>query len=237
MSQEDVTLAAGTIIQHYENGEWKRIPRISSTGDSGSLAEAKEKTTLEDRIKRYGSGLRDGGDKNLKGQRIPEQSVGSEHYVDRALQEDFIDRCKNEDEMQLRIIFTDRERGTVTWKSLGYMVDDATSEDWKMFTVNGKQNSFMTWDTAPLLTSVALSGTASLAVGDAEQLSLVNTPADAFYAVNQDEYVSSDPSVVTVTKWGYMTAVAAGTATITVTRYTGDDETPSITDTLEVTVA
>lgn len=238
MSKEDVTLAAGTIVQHYSDaGAWDRVPRVTSTGDTGSMAESKEKTTLEDPIKRYGSGLRDGGDKNMKGQRIPVQTEGSEHATDRDLQESFIERCKNEEEMQLRIIFPDRERATVTWKALGYLVDDASAEDWKMFTVNGKQNSTVTWDTAPLLTAVAVTGDAAMSVGDKQQLTLANTPVDCFWEVNQDTFESSDAGVLSVTKWGYVTAIAAGTATITVTRYTGDDDTPSVTTTLEVVVS
>lgn len=234
---EDVTLAAGTIVEHYDidAGVWKRVPRVTSTGDTGSLAEAKEKTTLEDRIKRYGSGLRDGGDKNFKGQRIPVQEEGSEHYADRELQNEFLGRCKAEDEMQLRITYPDRERASATWKALGYLVDDATAEDWKMFSVNGKQNSFVTWDDAPLLTAVDLNGTGALTVGAGELLTVANTPLDAYYEVNQDVFESSDPSVVSVTKWGYAKGVAAGTATITVTR--SDGEGGVVTNTLEITVS
>lgn len=235
MSTEDVTLAAGTIVEHYDtDGVWKRVPRVTSTGDTGSLAEAKEKTTLEDRIKRYGSGLRDGGDKNFKGQRIPVQTEGSEHFTDRALQELFLDRCKAEDEMQMRIVFPDKERGSFTWKALGYMVDDSSAEDWKMFSVDGKQNSFVAWDDAPALTAVDLQGTGTLTVGNGEQLTVVNTPLDAFYEVNQDTYESDDLAVASVTKWGYVKGVSAGSATITVTRQVGDGTT--VQDTLAFTV-
>ncbi len=232
---DDVTLAAGTIVQHYDtDGVWKRIPRVTSTGDTGSLAEAKEKTTLEDRIKRYGAGLRDAGDKNFKGQRIPVQDAGSEHSTDRDLQDLWIERCKDEDEMQMRIIFPDKERAAFTWKSLGYLVDDVTAEDWKMFTINGKQNSTVVWDDAPALTAVDLQGSTALTVGDAEQLVVVNTPSDAFWEVNQDTYESDDIAVVSVSKWGYVTAISAGSATITVTRKTGDGTT--VQDTLDITV-
>ncbi len=235
---EDVTLVAGTIIQHYDtdSGTWKRIPRVTSTGDTGSTSEAKEKTTIEDYIKRYGSGLSDGGDKNFKGQRIPQQTDGSEHAVDRDLQDDWLDRCKDEDEMQMRIIFPDLERAAFTWKSLGYVVSDASSEDWKMFSVSGKQNSTVTWGYADELTGVDLSGTGTLSVGEGEQLEVANTPTDAFWKVNQDTYESSDAAVVAVTKWGYVTGVSAGTATITVTRSTGVDG-GTVTDTFEITVS
>jgi len=234
---EDVTLAAGTIVEHYDNvsGLWKRVPRVTSTGDTGSLAEAKEKTTLEDRIKRYGSGLRDGGDKNFKGQRIPVQAVDSEHYADYILQQEWITRCKNEDEMQMRIVFSDTERASFTFKSFGYMADDVTAEDWRMFTVNGKQNSFVTWDDAPLLTAIDLTGTGTLGTAASEQLVIVNTPADAYYEVNQDTYSSDDLAVASVTKWGYATGVSAGTAIVTATRITTDGAT--VTDTLSIIVS
>lgn len=231
---DDVTLVAGAYFEHFVNGVWKRIPRVTATGDTGSLAEAKEKTTTEDRIKRYSSGLRDGGDKNLKGQRIPVQEAGSEHASDRALQEEFITRCKNEEEMQMRTTFPDLERGTFTFKALGYMVDDATAEDWKMFSVNGKQNSFVNWGTAPTLTAVDLVGTGALTVGASEQLAVNNTPLDAFWEVNQDTFVSDDPAVVSVTKWGYVTGVGTGTANVTVTRNVGDGTT--VTKVLAFTV-
>lgn len=233
---DDVTLVAGTIVEYLDdNGLWKRVPRVTTTGDTGSLSEAKEKTTIEDRIKRYGSGLRDGGDKNFKGQRIPVQTEGSEHYTDRQLQDDWITKCKLEEEMQMRITFPDTERGSFTFKSLGYMVDDASAEDWKMFTVNGKQNSFVNWTVAEELTSVTLSGTTSLTIGDAEQLVAVNDDLNAYWQVNQDIYTSSDNAVVSVTKWGYVKAISAGTATITITRIDGENNT--VTDDIEITVS
>lgn len=232
---DDVTLIAGTIIEHFDNGVWNRVPRVTATGDTGSLAEAKAKTTTEDKIQRYSSGLRDGGDKNLKGQRIPVQEVGSEHALDRELQEAWITRCKNEEEMQMRTTFPDFERGSYTFKALGYMVDDGTAEDWKMFTVNGKQNSFVKWDTATLLTDVTLTGTGNVAVGESEQLVVVNTPLDSYWAVNQDTFTSDDNGVVSVTKWGYITGISAGTADITVVRQIGNGET--VTNTLSITVA
>lgn len=233
---DDVTLASGTLIEHYDsNGVWQRVPRVTSTGDTGSLAEAKDKTTLEDGIKRFGSGLREGGDKNFKGQRIPVQIAGTEHFTDRDLQEAWITRCKAEEEMQMRITFPNFERGMFTFKSLGYLVDDATAEDWMMFSVNGKQNSLVDWSTAPLLTAVAVNGTGAIATGANEQLTVANTPADAFYRVNQDVWTSADPAVVTVTKWGYITGVSAGTAEVSVIRKTGDGTT--VTALLEIVVS
>jgi hypothetical protein len=233
---EDVTLAAGTIVEHFNQttGFWLRVPRVTSTGDTGSLADAKEKTTLEDRIKRYGAGLRDGGDKNFKGQRIPVQVTGAEHAADRVLQDDWITRCKDEEEMQMRITFPDSERALFTFKSLGYMVDDASAEDWKMFSIDGKQNSTVAWGEAPVLTAVAIVGTGALAAAASELVTVTNTPLDAFYEVNQDVFTSDDPSIVAVTKWGFVTGIAAGTADVTVVRKVGDGTT--VTNVLSYTV-
>jgi hypothetical protein len=235
--QEDVTLAAGTIVEHYNvtSGLWLRVPRVTSTGDTGSLAEAKAKTTLEDRIKRYGSGLRDGGDKNFKGNRIPTQVAGSEHATDRTLQDDWITRCKNEEEMQMRITYPSTERALFTFKPLGYMVEDASAEDWVAFKVDGKQNSMVDWSNAPALTAVALLGTGTIGVASGEQLSVDNTPLDAFYEVNQDTYTSDDPAILAVSKWGYVQGISAGTANVTVVRTDADGAT--VTDVLAYTVS
>jgi len=238
---DDVTLVAGTYLEYYDttSGLWKRLPRVTTTGDTGSLAEAKEKTTTEDRIKRYGSGLRDGGDKNLKGNRIPVQTEGSEHYLDYTLQTEWVGKCRDEEEMPMRITFPDlgslEQRGTFTFKSLGYMVDDGGAEDWKAFTVNGKQNSFVDWSAAPTLSAITVGGNNAIAEGDGTQLTVANDGIDAYWEVNQDTFVSNDPTVASVTKWGYVTGISAGTAEIAVTRNVGDGTT--VTNSITITVS
>jgi len=236
-SNEDVALVGGSYFEFYDTstGLWKRVPRIISTGDIGSTSEAKEKTTTEDRIKRYGAGIRDGADKNFKGQHIPVQSIGSEHYVDYLLQKEWLDKCKAETEMQMRLIWADAERAAFTFKPFGYMVDDSSAEDWKTFTVNGKQSSFVAWSTAPTLTAVTLNSTGTVSVGSGEQLTVTNDAVGAFWCVNEDTFTSDEPTVASVTKWGYVKGVSAGTATITVTRKVGDGTT--VTNTVGITVS
>ena len=82
-TNSDVILIAGTIVEHKTvAGEWKRAPRLTAIGAIGEQAEPKEKTTLEDTIRKYDSGLRDAPDKNLTGQYIPVKESGDEYYDD-----------------------------------------------------------------------------------------------------------------------------------------------------------
>lgn len=228
----DVTLVAGTYVEWYDvaAGVWKRVPRLTSVGETGYMADAKEKTTVEDRYKRYGVGIRDGGEKNFVGQYIPPQSDGSEHSVDQGLQQEWIAQVDAEAEMQMRTTFPNLRRSTYTFQALGYKFEDGNQEEWVMFDANGRQNGRPVWSDAPMLTSVDLTGEASMNVGDTAQMQVANTPVDAYYEVNGDNYANSDPSVVSITKWGFVRALAAGTATITVTRGTQ-------TDTFEITVS
>lgn len=82
---------------------------------------------------------------------------------------------------------------------------------------------------------VAVSGvslnknTTTLSVNDTEQLTATVTPSDA---TNQNVTWSSDDADVATVVAGLVTAVAAGTATITVTTVDGNK-----TDTCEVTVS
>lgn len=82
---------------------------------------------------------------------------------------------------------------------------------------------------------VAVSGvslnknTTTLSVNDTEQLTATVTPSDA---TNQNVTWSSDDTDVATVVAGLVTAVAAGTATITVTTVDGNK-----TDTCEVTVS
>lgn len=237
MSKSDVTLVAGAYAEQYDvtTGTWKRIPRLTSTGETGSTADPKEKTTTEDRIKRYGLGLFDGGDKTLKGQWIPEQDEGSEHAADYVLQDEFLTRADAGEEMPMRLTYPNRKRGVFTFQALGMMIDDGTAEDWLMFTVGGKQNSKVDWSTdAPVLTAIEATTPVSLAVDGSTTIALTNTPVDAFWVVNGDSFVSSDQTVASVTKWGYVKALTAGTATITCKRDIGDGT--FVETTVEVTV-
>jgi hypothetical protein len=223
---DDVILVAGTIVEmetgSIGSGIWQVVPKITGMGATGDMADPKEKTTLSDKKKKYGDSLPDALDKNLSAQYIPFQDVGDDHYDDYVLQQAFITRCQNREEFNIRVKWPDNDVNGFLWKSLGFQWDEATQEDWKMFTVNGKQNSFCIMD-------VNLSGTATVAAAATTQLTaswvpmLENEPGTILWS-------SSDEAVATVDTAGLVTGVSAGTATITA-------EIRGVPGTLEVTVS
>lgn len=207
----DVILVAGTKLEmQLPAGTWQRVPKMKSIGAIGEQSESKEKTTLEDRIRTYGSGLRDAPDKNVQGQYIPKQMMGDDYYDEYLLQQEFIKRCRNEEEFNLRVVWPDGEVNGFLFKALGFEWDDSTQEDWKMFTCNGKQNSRMIFETT-------VSGTATVAVAATTQLSVSVVPETIVADEYADEIVwtSSDDLIATVDTDGLVTGVAAGTVTIT----------------------
>ena len=213
----NVTLIAGTVVEMEKVSElgvstWHEVPRLTEIGAVGEQSEPKEKTTLSDRIKKYDSGMRDAPDKNLKGQYVPEQPVGGQYADERTKQQDFITRCRNEEEFNIRVKWPDGDVNGFLFKSLGFEFDQGSQEEWKMFTVNGKQNSRVIYE-------LTVSGTATVAVAATTQLSVVTVPADI--QVNDGtgnstvRWLSSDPTKATVDDNGLVTGVAAGTTIIT----------------------
>ena len=213
----NVTLIAGTVVEMEKVSElgvstWHEVPRLTEIGAVGEQSEPKEKTTLSDRIKKYDSGMRDAPDKNLKGQYVPEQPVGGQYADERTKQQDFITRCRNEEEFNIRVKWPDGDVNGFLFKSLGFEFDQGSQEDWKMFTVNGKQNSRVIYD-------LTVSGTATVTVAATTQLSVVTVPADI--QVNDGtgnstvRWLSSDVTKATVDDNGLVTGVAAGTTIIT----------------------
>ena len=213
----NVTLIAGTVVEMEKVSElgvstWHEVPRLTEIGAVGGQSEPKEKTTLSDKIKKYDSGMRDAPDKNLKGQYVPEQPVGGQYADERTKQQDFITRCRNEEEFNIRVKWPDGDVNGFLFKSLGFEFDQGSQEDWKMFTVNGKQNSRVIYD-------LTVSGTATVALAATTQLSVVTVPADI--QVNDGtgnstvRWLSSDPLKATVDDNGLVTGVAAGTTIIT----------------------
>lgn len=213
----NVTLIAGTVVEMEKVSElgvstWHEVPRLTEIGAIGEQSEPKEKTTLSDKIKKYDSGMRDAPDKNLKGQYVPEQPVGGQYADERTKQQDFITRCRNEEEFNIRVKWPDGDVNGFLFKSLGFEFDQGSQEDWKMFTVNGKQNSRVIYD-------LTVSGTATVAVAATTQLSVVTVPADIQTNDGTENstvrWLSSDPLKATVDDNGLVTGVAAGTTIIT----------------------
>jgi len=140
MSDEAI-LAAGTLVEFSTNLEtpvYKELMGAMSLGSVGYMAEAKEKTTLRDTEKKYGAGIKDAPDKSIKGQ----------HYALNTDQQEFLDAAEATQTVLVRITYPTPEGATtgaiaeMELALLGFELDDVTGEDWMMFTVNAKQNSF-----------------------------------------------------------------------------------------------
>ena len=139
---DEATLAAGTVTKFSTNLETpiydKTITGLLSFGAAGEMAEAKDKTTLADTVKQYGAGMKDSPDKALKGQ----------HYALDVDQKAFLAAAKAGASIMVEVTYPTpigASKGvvvTMELKLLGFELDDVTGEDWMMFTVNAKQNSF-----------------------------------------------------------------------------------------------
>lgn len=223
----DVILIAGTTVEHEivsgENSTWALIPRLTEIGAIGEQSEPKEKTTLSDTIKKYDSGLRDAPDKNLKGQYVPIQSAEDEYYGEYVLQQAFITRVRNEEEMNIRVNWPDGEVNGFLFKSLGFEWDQGAQADWKMFTSNGKQNSRVVY-------SVSVAGTLTVVTGSDTQLTIDTVPADIDTTAGTVYWSSDDEAIATVDTDGLVTGVGTGAANITA-------EFRGVSATVEVTVS
>jgi hypothetical protein len=124
------------------------IPRVTAIGAIGSQSEKKEKTVLSDDRKRYGNGLKDAEDKELKGQYVPFNDTGETYEADYTAQQTFFGHVKNEQEMMIKIEWPDGETDEFLFQPLGFYKDEPNQEEWKMWTVPGTQNSDVT-TTAP----------------------------------------------------------------------------------------
>ena len=212
----NVILIAGTIVEmQVTTGmttSWQEVPRLTEIGAVGEQSEPKEKTTLSDRIKKYDSGMRDAPDKNLKGQYVPLQQSGDQYFNEYTLQQAFIKRCRDEEEFNIRVKWPDGEVNGFLFKSLGFEWDAGNQEEWKMFTVNGKQNSRVVYD-------LTVTGTATVATAATTQLSVTTTPAGVVTNDGSDSgsvvWTSSNPLKATVDQKGLVKGVAAGVAIIT----------------------
>lgn len=212
----NVILIAGTVVEmQVTTGmttSWQEVPRLTEIGAVGEQSEPKEKTTLSDRIKKYDSGMRDAPDKNLKGQYVPLQQSGDQYFNEYTLQQAFIKRCRDEEEFNIRVKWPDGEVNGFLFKSLGFEWDAGNQEEWKMFTVNGKQNSRVVYD-------LTVTGTATVATAATTQLTVTTTPTGVVTNDGSDSgsvvWTSSNPLKATVDDNGLVKGVAAGTTIIT----------------------
>ena len=211
MSSEDVQLIAGMTLEHEVItagvSTWAAMPSMTSYGGVGEQAEKKEKTNLSNKSKCYGAGMQDAPDKNLKGYVIPPQEAGSQYFADYMAQQVFIKRCRNKEEFNIRINWPNDGPNSYLFKSLGYEIDDSTQEDWKMFTVNGSQNTRTLW-------VCDIEGGSTVAANATLSLSLNTTPLDLDRGSDVITWMSSDESKATVDEHGTVNGIAAGETTI-----------------------
>lgn len=207
---EDVILA-GLNAEHFDSvaNQWYPIPNCTDIGALGEDAEKKEKTNLGDDVKRYGSGMQDAPDKAIKGQVIPFQDADSPYYQAYLDQQRFIKRARNREEFMVRVTWKDGETNSFLFKALGYQVDSPNQAEWKMFTVNGVQNTRVLWD-------VEVTGATTLAAAADTTLTAATVPSDLKLNTGETfKWSSSDVAVATVdAATGEVTGVAAGTVTI-----------------------
>lgn len=219
MANSNVILIAGTVVEMevvdaLGASTWHEVPRLTEIGAVGEQSEPKEKTTLSDRIKKYDSGMRDAPDKNLKGQYVPFQQSGDEFFTEYTKQQAFIKRCRDEEEFNIRVKWPDGEVNGFLFKSLGFEWDAGNQEEWKMFTINGKQNSRVVY-------AIEIEGAATVTTLATSQLTVLTTPAGIEANDGTEsgkiDWLSSDESKATVDENGLVTGVAAGSVTITAT--------------------
>lgn len=225
---DNVILVAGTVVeQQLPDNSWVRIPRLVKLGAVGEQSTPKEKTCIEEDTKTYGSGMRDAPDKNLQGQYVPPQTDDGDYLLDRELQQKFIERARAEESMNVRVTYPDRERCQFLLKTLGYQVSDVTQEDWKLFDVNGKQNSRPIWSVADVMTGVSVSDLTAVPVGASFRLVATPIPADA-YCKPGVTFSVDKPEILTVSGSGRVEGISPGTAIVTAT-LNGFDTTQEIT--------
>lgn len=138
---DEATLAAGTVVKFSTDLEattfTKSINGAISIGAVGEMAEAKDRTVLADKSKKYGVGMKDAPDKSIKGQ----------HYAMDEDQKEFIAAAKAGQSVLVEVTYPTPKGATtglvavMEWALLGFELDDVTGEDWMMFTINAKQNS------------------------------------------------------------------------------------------------
>lgn len=142
---------------------------------------------------------------------MPDQVAGSPNLQDYTDQQVFIKRCRNKEEFNVRITWPDGEINSYLFQSLGYEVDDGSQEDWKLFTVNGSQNTRTLWAIE------ATPASASIAAAATTQLTVETVPLDLDRGADVVTYSSAAEETATVDEAGLVTGVAAGTVNITST--------------------
>ena len=143
---DEATLAAGTMVEYSTN---LTVPAFDAEllgvmgfGAVGEMAEAKDSTTLKDKVKKYGAGMKDSPDKAIKFQ----------IYALDTEQKAFIAAAIATSTLLVKVTYeapvgaSVGRTATMEWKLLGFESDDVAGEDWQMGTINAKQNSIVWTD-------------------------------------------------------------------------------------------
>lgn len=151
MSDEAI-LAAGTVVKfsltvgQTDFSAEKEIEGVISIGAVGEMSEAKERTVLKDKTKKYGAGMKDAPDKTIKFQRYP-LNADQNAFVAAAIANETV---MIEVEYEAPAGASKGEVAVMEFKLLGFEKDDVTGEDWQMGTINAKQNSIAWTDAVPV---------------------------------------------------------------------------------------
>lgn len=109
---------------------------IDSIGAVGSMATPKDKTTISDTVKKYGTGMRDTPDKDIKGQ----------YYAGDVDQQAIIDAAKSGKTVRMKAVWPQSDTGVIVELALlGFQMDENSSEDWQTFTIKAKQSGQEQW--------------------------------------------------------------------------------------------
>lgn len=144
--------APGSEIIGDDTG-WTETEGIMSVGAIGVMATPKDKTTLKDTTKKYGSSMPDTPDKDIKGQYYKagwnESAPGVPATAEDALrmnQKTFRDKAKLRENLRIKARWPKSGLEAI-WDMalLGWQLDEATSEDWQMWTAKAKQSGEVIW--------------------------------------------------------------------------------------------
>ena len=139
---DEATLAAGTVVEYatdLDTPVYVELLGVMGFGAIGEMAEAKERTTLKDTVKKYGAGMKDSPDKSIKFQIWALDNK----------QKAFIAAAIATSTLSIKVTYpapVGADTGkiaTMEWKLLGFEADDVSGEDWQMGTINAKQNSIV----------------------------------------------------------------------------------------------
>lgn len=140
MSLEAI-LVAGTIVKMETDpvaapDTFDRvIPGITSFGAVGETGESKDKTTLSSTVKEYGAAIKD----------TPEQTIQGQYYSTDANQRAFVTAARAQENRKIQITWPDGTEAVITLQLLGFQINEGTSEDWQMFTVQARQSGAVAW--------------------------------------------------------------------------------------------